>query len=70
MTKPQTLGFAVSDGPVGLMAWIGEKFYEGTHLQGGDGDFPPSMTLNHFLTNVTSGAVTLFGLSRGPFKLQ
>ena len=25
-TRPQTLGFAVSDSPIGLMAWIGEKF--------------------------------------------
>ncbi|KXS18930.1 epoxide hydrolase 1 [Gonapodya prolifera JEL478] len=51
-TKPQTLGFAVSDSPIGLMAWIGEKFHEWVDLRGGDGDFSPTMTIDHFLTNV------------------
>ncbi|KXS12540.1 alpha/beta-hydrolase [Gonapodya prolifera JEL478] len=47
MTKPQTLGFAVSDSP-----------HEWTDLRGGDGDFPPSMSINHFLTNVVIYYIT------------
>lgn len=30
-TKPQTIGAAVADSPVGLLAWIGEKFHGGCH---------------------------------------
>lgn len=26
-TKPQTLGYALTDSPVGLLAWIVEKFH-------------------------------------------
>ncbi|KXS20951.1 epocide hydrolase domain-containing protein [Gonapodya prolifera JEL478] len=51
-TKPQTLSFGVSDSPVGVLAWIGEKFHEWVDLRGGDGDFSPNMHLDHFLTNV------------------
>ncbi|KAJ3340656.1 hypothetical protein HDU93_006513 [Gonapodya sp. JEL0774] len=51
-TKPQTLGFALSDSPIGLMAWIGEKFHEIVDLRGGDGDFSPSISLDHLLTNI------------------
>lgn len=29
-TKPQTLGYALSDSPVGLLAWIYEKFHDWT----------------------------------------
>ncbi|KAJ3339914.1 hypothetical protein HDU93_007688 [Gonapodya sp. JEL0774] len=51
-TKPQTLGFGVSDSPVGLMTWIGEKFHEWVDLRDGDGDWSPSIPMDHFLTNV------------------
>ncbi|KAH9886790.1 Alpha/Beta hydrolase protein [Xylariomycetidae sp. FL2044] len=27
-TRPQTIGVALSDHPVGLLAWVGEKYYE------------------------------------------
>ncbi|KXS18931.1 epocide hydrolase domain-containing protein [Gonapodya prolifera JEL478] len=51
-TKPQTLAFAMSDSPIGLLAWIGEKFHEIVDLRGGDGDFSPTLSLDHLLTNV------------------
>ncbi len=33
-TRPQTIGYALSDSPVGQMAWILEKFYEWTDCNG------------------------------------
>jgi hypothetical protein len=51
-TKPQTIGAALSDSPVGLLAWIGEKFHEWSDLRGGDGDFSPSVSKDHLITNV------------------
>lgn len=27
-TQPQTIGFALSDNPVGILAWVGEKYHE------------------------------------------
>ncbi|KAI9024564.1 Alpha/Beta hydrolase protein [Hyaloraphidium curvatum] len=51
-TKPQTLGAALSDSPVGLLAWIGEKFHEWVDLSGGDGDFSPNVSTDVLLTNV------------------
>ncbi|KAI9024546.1 epoxide hydrolase [Hyaloraphidium curvatum] len=51
-TKPQTLGAALADSPVGLLAWIGEKFHEWVDLRGGDGDFSPTVPTDDLLTNV------------------
>ncbi|KAI9023236.1 epoxide hydrolase 1 [Hyaloraphidium curvatum] len=51
-TKPQTLGVAISDSPVGLLAWIGEKFHEWVDLRGGDGDFSPTVPDEALITNV------------------
>ena len=47
-TRPQTLAHALSDSPVGQLAWIVEKFKEWTH-----GDLPQdSITTDRLLTNV------------------
>ncbi|KUL83696.1 hypothetical protein ZTR_07477 [Talaromyces verruculosus] len=42
-TKPQTIGFALEDNPVGQLAWIGEKMIEWSDPRAGS---PPSV-LNH-----------------------
>ena len=47
-TKPQTLAYALTDSPVGLLAWIAEKFH-GWSAPGPDG---PPFTLDQILTNV------------------
>lgn len=45
-TRPQTLAYALTDSPVGQLAWIAEKFYEWSE---------PGVEINrdHLLTNVT-----------------
>ena len=30
-TRPQTIGVALNDNPVGILAWVGEKYIEGAH---------------------------------------
>ncbi|KIW69716.1 hypothetical protein PV04_05576 [Phialophora macrospora] len=30
-TRPQTIGFALTDNPVGILAWVGEKYIEAVH---------------------------------------
>jgi microsomal epoxide hydrolase len=56
-TKPQTLGYALEDSPVGLCAWIVEKF--SAWSDGGDGTAAPtSFTFDQLLTNVTTYWVT------------
>jgi microsomal epoxide hydrolase len=47
-TKPQTLAYALTDSPVGLLAWIAEKF----HGWSGPGPDGPPFTLDQILTNV------------------
>lgn len=37
-TRPQTLAYALTDSPVGQLAWIAEKFREWTDRSGGAGD--------------------------------
>ena len=54
-TKPQTLGFALNDSPVGLAAWIVEKFR--TWSDSG-GDVERSFSKDTLLTNVTLYWVT------------
>jgi pimeloyl-ACP methyl ester carboxylesterase len=51
-TRPATVGYALDDSPVGLLAWIAEKFEEWTDL-GHDG---PSRTVDadRLLANVTA----------------
>jgi microsomal epoxide hydrolase len=48
-TRPQTLGYALEDSPVGLCAWIIEKFRAWSDC---DGDIERSFTKDQLLTNV------------------
>jgi pimeloyl-ACP methyl ester carboxylesterase len=54
-TKPQTLAYAVNDSPVGLAAWIIEKFYAWTDHRG---DLEAVYTMDELLTNLTIYWVT------------
>jgi microsomal epoxide hydrolase len=49
-TKPQTIAYAHTDSPLGLAAWILEKFH-GWTIPGEDRD--PPFELDHLLANVT-----------------
>ena len=53
-TRPQTLGYALADSPVGQMAWIVDKFWSWTDC-GRDGDRHPenAVTRDEMLDNVT-----------------
>ncbi|QIP18009.1 epoxide hydrolase [Spirosoma aureum] len=48
-TKPQTLGYALNDSPVGLASWIVEKFYGWSDIQG---NLENSFTKDELLTNI------------------
>ncbi|ADB35928.1 Epoxide hydrolase domain protein [Kribbella flavida DSM 17836] len=50
-TKPQTISFALSDSPVGQLAWILEKFHDWTDPARPLTDQPAA--LDHLLTDVT-----------------
>jgi pimeloyl-ACP methyl ester carboxylesterase len=47
-TKPQTLAYALTDSPIGLAAWIAEKF----HGWSGSGPDGPPFTMEQILTDV------------------
>lgn len=49
-TRPQTLGFALNDSPVGLLAWIVEKWRAWSDC---DGDIESCFTKDELLTNAT-----------------
>jgi len=49
-TRPQTLGYALNDSPVGLAAWIYEKLQEWTD---NDGDVASVLTVDEMLDNIT-----------------
>jgi len=49
-TKPQTLAYGLTDSPVGLAAWILEKFYTWSDLQGKD--IEHIYTKDELLTNI------------------
>ena len=53
--EPQTVAYALTDSPVGWMAWLAEKFQD---LTDNDGDFLHSVDRDTFLTNVTLYWVT------------
>ncbi len=59
-TKPQTLGYSLSDSPVGLAAWIVEKFHGWSDH---DGDIEKLYTKDQLLTAVTIYWVTNTGTS-------
>jgi pimeloyl-ACP methyl ester carboxylesterase len=48
-TKPQTLAYGLSDSPIGLAAWIIEKFYGWSDI---DGDIEREYTKDELLTNI------------------
>src|SRR5271163_3702125 len=54
-TKPQTLGYALNDSPVGLAAWIVEKFRTWSDC---GGDLERSFSKDQLLTNITLYWVT------------
>ena len=59
-TRPQTLGYALSDSPVGLCAWIIEKFWNWTDC---DGHPENVLTRDELLDNVTLYWLTATGVS-------
>jgi pimeloyl-ACP methyl ester carboxylesterase len=59
-TKPQTIGYSLSDSPVGLAAWIVEKFHGWSDH---DGDIEKVYTKDQLLTVVTVYWVTNTGTS-------
>ena len=66
-TRPQTLGVALSDSPVGLAAWIVEKFRDWSDC---GGDPPNSFSMDTLLDNImvywlTGTAGTATWLYRG-----
>lgn len=48
-TKPQTLAYGLTDSPVGMAAWIVEKFYTWSDC---NGDIERSFTKDELLTNI------------------
>ncbi|MDQ1465104.1 MAG: hypothetical protein QOC73_2045 [Actinomycetota bacterium] len=59
-TKPQTVGYALLDSPVGLCAWIVEKFWSWTDC---DGDLDNVLTRDEVLDDVTLYWLTATGAS-------
>jgi len=49
-TKPQTLGYGLNDSPVGLAAWITEKFHKWTHHRG---DLEEAISKDELLTDIS-----------------
>lgn len=54
--NPQTLGYGLTDSPVGLAGWIAEKFHHWTHHP--DGDLETAVSRDQILTNLTVYWVT------------
>ncbi len=54
-TKPQTLAYGINDSPVGMAAWIVEKFYAWSDW---DGNVENAFTKDELLTNITIYWVT------------
>ncbi|KAK9917222.1 hypothetical protein WJX75_001993 [Coccomyxa subellipsoidea] len=71
-TKPQTLGYALNDSPVGLLAWIVEKFRTWSDC---NGDVESRFTKDELLTNVSlywfnqniTSSTRLYYETMGPF---
>jgi pimeloyl-ACP methyl ester carboxylesterase len=59
-TRPQTIGYALTDSPVGLCAWIIEKFWSWTDC---DGHPENILTRDELLDNVTLYWLTATGAS-------
>ena len=54
-TRPQTLGYGLSDSPAGLAGWIAEKFHAWTD---NDGTIESAVSRDDLLTNITTYWVT------------
>ncbi|MEO2175942.1 MAG: epoxide hydrolase [bacterium] len=58
-SKPQTLGYGLNDSPIGLAAWITEKFHSWTDC---DGNVENAVTKDELLTNImiywVTGSIT------------
>jgi pimeloyl-ACP methyl ester carboxylesterase len=54
-TRPQTLGYGLTDSPAGLAGWIAEKFYAWTD---NDGTIESAVARDDLLTNITIYWVT------------
>ncbi|WP_419827536.1 epoxide hydrolase family protein [Sphingomonas sp.] len=59
-TRPQTIGYALADTPIGQAAWIYEKFYEWTD---NDGSPETVLSLDELLDNITLYWLTNSGAS-------
>ena len=66
-TKPQTIGYALDDSPVGLAAWIVEKFRTWSDC---DGDVERSFTKDQLLDNLMVYWVTATAHSAGRFYYE
>ncbi|MEW5306265.1 MAG: hypothetical protein WDW38_009111 [Sanguina aurantia] len=71
-TKPQTLGYALTDSPVGLLAWIVEKFHGWSDLSGhtlfqryAPADLLTNVSIYHFTRCITS-SMRLYLESKDP----
>jgi pimeloyl-ACP methyl ester carboxylesterase len=65
-TRPQTLGYALADSPVGQMAWIIEKFYAWTDCGEGQARHPENvLSKDELLDNVMLYWLTNSGASSG-----
>ncbi|MBV8682535.1 MAG: epoxide hydrolase [Caulobacteraceae bacterium] len=49
-TKPQTLAYALTDSPIGLAAWMAEKFRTWSDC---DGDIERAISMDELLTNIS-----------------
>jgi epoxide hydrolase len=56
-TRPQTLAYAMSDSPVGLLAWIGDWFY---HVPGIDRDRVLTNIMVYWLTNTFASSIRFY----------
>jgi pimeloyl-ACP methyl ester carboxylesterase len=55
-TRPQTLGFALGDSPVGLLAWFAEKFHDWGHVEEAfDPDTLITLVVMHWIQGATPG---------------
>ena len=73
-TRPQTLGYGLSDSPIGQAAWVLEKFYEWTDCDNGDTRNPANIlnkdelldnVMLYWLTNAGASSARLYWESFG-----
>ncbi len=74
-TRPQTIGYALADSPIGQAAWIYEKFQAWTDNQGAPEDALTrdemlDTIMLYWLTNSGGSSARLYWESAGAFKAQ